>query len=159
MIDPDEIAKMAKEMQDTVAKLGDQDPMKAVGPIMKQAKAMQNQLMGNQEQPSMKNLGQMMKQAQEMQAKMTEMQTQLADAEIVGTSGGGLVEAKMSGKGELKGLKIDPSLVVAEEREVLEDLVVAAINDARTSVDAYMQEEMKKLTGGLSLPEGFKLPF
>ncbi len=107
----------------------------------------------------MKNLGQLMKQAQQMQTKMAEMQEKLGTLEVEGAAGGGLVRATVTGKGELKGLKIEPSLVDPKEVEVLEDLVVAAVNDARGKVDAMAAEEMKKLTGGLSLPPGMKLPF
>ncbi len=107
----------------------------------------------------MKNLGQLMKQAQQMQTKMAEMQEKLGTLEVEGAAGGGLVRATVTGKGELKGLKIEPSLVDPKEVEVLEDLVVAAVNDARGKVDAMAAEEMKKLTGGLSLLPGMKLPF
>ena len=107
----------------------------------------------------MKNLSQMLKQAQEMQSKMAEMQTALADVEVVGQSGGGFVTVTINGKGEFKRVKIDPKLVVADEVEVLEDLIVAAARDAKSKADARMQEEMAKLTGGLQLPPGFKLPF
>lgn len=107
----------------------------------------------------MKNLGQMMKQAQQMQAKMTELQARLAEMEVAGQSGGGMVQAILNGKGELRSLKIDPSLAKADEVEVLEDLVVAAVNDARQRADAMVAEEMSKLTGGLQLPPGMKLPF
>ena len=107
----------------------------------------------------MKNLGQMMKQAQQMQAKMTEMQEGLEAMEISGGSGGGLVSVTLNGKGEVRAIKIDPSLVTADEVEVLEDLVTAAFNDAKTKVEAHMQEEMAKLTGGLKLPPGMNLPF
>ena len=107
----------------------------------------------------MKNLGQLMKQAQQMQTKMAEMQEKLATLEVEGAAGGGLVRATVSGKGELKSLKIEPSLVDPKEVEVLEDLVVAAVNDARGKIDALAADEMKKVTGGLSLPPGMKLPF
>ena len=107
----------------------------------------------------MKNLGQMMKQAQEMQAKMAEMQERLAAAEVVGSSGGGMIEVTMTGKGEMRGLKLDPSLLSPDEVEVLEDLIVAAVNDARAKVEETTAEEMKKLTGGLNLPPGMSLPF
>jgi hypothetical protein len=107
----------------------------------------------------MKNLGQMMKQAQAMQAKMQEMQAELARTEVTGVSGGGMVSATLTGKGEVRRLKIDPKLVDPAEVEVLEDLVVAALNDARAKVDAHVQAEMAKLTGGLQLPPGVKLPF
>ena len=107
----------------------------------------------------MKNLGQMMKQAQQMQAKMAELQARLGEMEVGGQSGGGMVQATLNGKGELKRVKIDPSLAKADEVEVLEDLVVAAVNDARQRADAMVAEEMSKLTGGLQLPPGMKLPF
>jgi|SRR5262245_5753997 DNA-binding YbaB/EbfC family protein len=107
----------------------------------------------------MKNLGQMMKQAQAMQAKMQEIQEELARTEVTGVSGGGMVSATLTGKGEMRRLKIDPKLVDPAEVEVLEDLIVAAINDAKAKVDAHVQTEMAKLTGGLQLPPGVKLPF
>jgi nucleoid-associated protein EbfC len=107
----------------------------------------------------MKNLGQMMKQAQQMQTRMTELQARLGEMEVAGQSGGGMVQATLSGKGELRRIKIDPALAKADEVEVLEDLVVAAVNDARQRVDAMVAEEMSKLTGGLQLPPGMKLPF
>ena len=107
----------------------------------------------------MKNLGQMMKQAQQMQAKMAEMQEGLGALEISGGAGGGMVTVTLNGKGEMQGLKIDPSLVNSDDVEVLEDLVTAAFNDAETKVEAHMQEEMSKLTGGLKLPPGMNLPF
>jgi len=107
----------------------------------------------------MKNLSQMLKQAQEMQSKMAEMQTALADLEVVGQSGGGFVTVTVNGKGEVKRVKIDPKLADPNEIEVLEDLIVAAAKDAKSKADAEMQEQMAKLTGGLQLPAGFKLPF
>ena len=107
----------------------------------------------------MKNLGQMMKQAQEMQSKMSEMQDKLSELEVTGSSGGGLVEITMSGKHQVKSLKIDESLVDKDNIEVLEDLAVAAINDARTKVDNAVNKKMSELTGGLQLPPGLKLPF
>ena len=107
----------------------------------------------------MKNLGQMMKQAQQMQAKMAELQAALDQAEVTGQAGGGMVSVTTSAKGDPKKVKIDPSLVNATEVEVLEDLIVAALRDARQKAEAYVAEEMGKLTGGLQLPPGFKLPF
>ena len=107
----------------------------------------------------MKNLGNLMKQAQQMQAKMGEMQAKLDLMEVTGASGGGMVQVLINGKGELRKLKIDPSLVDPNDVEVLEDLIVAAFNDAKTKVDATMQDEMKMMTGGMNLPAGFKLPF
>ena len=100
-----------------------------------------------------------MKQAQEMQSKMSEMQDKLSELEVTGSSGGGLVEITMSGKHQVKSLKIDESLVDKDNIEVLEDLAVAAINDARTKVDNAVNEKMSELTGGLQLPPGLKLPF
>lgn len=107
----------------------------------------------------MKNLGQMMKQAQQMQAKMAEMQEGLDALEVSGAAGGGLVSVILTGKGDMRAIKIDPSLVIAEEVEVLEDLVTAAFNDAKAKVETHMQEEMAKATGGLNLPPGMNLPF
>ncbi len=105
------------------------------------------------------NLGKMMKQAQELQSKMAEMQERLAEAEVEGSAGAGMVTAVMSGKHELRRIKIDPSLVDPSDVEVLEDLIVAAVNDARTRVEEHVKEEMGKLTGGLNLPPGMNLPF
>lgn len=107
----------------------------------------------------MKNLGQMLKQAQAMQSKMAEMQEKLAAMEMTGASGGGMVKVTLNGKNEVRSVKIDPSLVDPKDTEMLEDLVVAAFNDAKTKVDANMAEEMAKITGGLQLPPGVKLPF
>lgn len=107
----------------------------------------------------MKNLGQMMKQAQQMQAKMQEMQDKLAAIEVTGVSGGGLVSVTLNGKGEMRGVKIDRSLFSADDAEVVEDLIVAAFNDAKVKVEAHMAEEMSKITGGLNLPPGMTLPF
>jgi nucleoid-associated protein EbfC len=107
----------------------------------------------------MKNLGQMMKQAQEMQARMAELQAKLAEVEMSGSAGGGMVQVTLNGKGEMRRVKIDRSLMLPDEAEVLEDLIVAATNDAKTRVEAHLQEEMSKLTGGLQLPPGMKLPF
>ncbi len=105
----------------------------------------------------MKNLGQMMKQAQEMQAKMGEMQARMDQTEVTGVAGGGMVEITLNGKGEMRGLKIDPVLIKADEAEVMEDLIIAAHNDAKARVEAKVQSEMADLTGGLNLPPGFKL--
>ena len=107
----------------------------------------------------MKNIGQIMKQAQQMQTKMAELQEQLAELEVSGSSGGGMVQVTMSGKGELRGVKIDPTLANPDDIEVLEDLIMAAANDAKAKVEARVQEEMQKVTGGLNLPPGMKLPF
>ena len=107
----------------------------------------------------MKNLGNMMKQAQQMQAKMVEMQEALDKVEITGASGGGMVEVTLTGEGEMRKLKIDPTLIDKDEVGVLEDLIAAAHNDAKGKVDAHAAEEMSKVTGGLQLPPGMKLPF
>ncbi|MCR9256966.1 MAG: YbaB/EbfC family nucleoid-associated protein [Alphaproteobacteria bacterium] len=107
----------------------------------------------------MKNFGNMLKQAQQMQSKMEEMQAKLAEAEHTGEAGGGMVSVTLSGKSEVRAVKIDPSLMTPGEQEVLEDLIVAAFNDARAKVEQSMQEQMSDLTGGLPLPPGFKLPF
>ena len=107
----------------------------------------------------MKNLGQMMKQAQEMQAKMAEMQEQLAEIEVTGASGGGMIRVTLNGKGEMRKVEIDPALVTSGEVEVLEDLIVAATNDAKVKVEVQAAQKMSELTGGLNLPPGFKLPF
>lgn len=107
----------------------------------------------------MKNLGQMLKQAQEMQGRMQEMQERLSATEVEGSSGGGMVRVTMNGRSELKKVVIDPSLMAADERTVLEDLLVAAHADAKARVETQMSEEMSKLTGGMPLPPGFKFPF
>jgi DNA-binding YbaB/EbfC family protein len=107
----------------------------------------------------MKNLGQMLKQAQAMQARMAELQSQLEQVEMTGAAGGGMVSVTVNGKGEARQIKIDPSLADPEEIEVLEDLIVAAFNDAKAKVEAHVAQEMSKLTGGLNLPGGMKLPF
>jgi DNA-binding YbaB/EbfC family protein len=107
----------------------------------------------------MKNLGNLMKQAQQMQAKMAEIQEKLAAMELSGAAGGGMVNAVVNGKGEVKRVKIDKSIVDPNDVELLEDLVVAAINDARGKIEAAAAAEMQKITGGLDLPGGLKLPF
>lgn len=107
----------------------------------------------------MKNLGQMLKQAQEMQAKMEEMQIALEAMEVEGSAGGGLVKVVLNGKGELKSIDIDPSIFVASEKEVVEDLIKAAHHDAKTTVEQKTRDEMAQMTGGLDLPPGMKLPF
>ena len=107
----------------------------------------------------MKNIGQLMKQAQAMQEKMAEMQAQLEAVEMTGVAGGGMVQLTLNGKGDLKKIKLDRTLVDPDEIEVLEDLIVAAFNDAKRKVSAHAEQEMQKLTGGLQLPGGMKLPF
>ena len=107
----------------------------------------------------MKNLGNMLKQAQQMQTRMAEMQAKLEATEVEGQAGAGMVKVKLTGKGELRRIAIDPSLMTAEDREVLEDLIVAAHADAKQKVEAMMAEEMQKATAGMNLPAGLKLPF
>ena len=99
----------------------------------------------------------MMKQAAQMQSKMQELQAELGAMEIEGTAGGGLVKVTLNGKTELKAVSIDPSLIKPDEKEIVEDLLVAAHADARRKAEALMQEKMKTLTGGLPLPPGLKI--
>ena len=107
----------------------------------------------------MKNFADMMKQASQMQAKMEEMQAKIGGMEVEGVAGGGLVRVTMNGKGYASRVSIDPSLMVEAEREVAEDLVTAAINDAKSKLEAASAETMKEMTAGLPLPPGMKLPF
>ena len=107
----------------------------------------------------MKNIGQLMKQAQAMQEKMAEMQSQLEAVEMTGAAGGGMVQLTLNGKSDMKRIKLDKTLLDPAEVDVLEDLIVAAFNDARQKVAAHAEQEMHKLTGGLQLPGGLKLPF
>ena len=99
----------------------------------------------------------LMKQAAELKSKMETMQAQLDQVEVEGTSGGGLVSVKLSGKGEMKSVRIDDSLIKPSEKEIVEDLIVAAHADARRKAEALLQEKMKDVTGGLPLPPGMKL--
>ncbi len=105
------------------------------------------------------DMAKMMKTAQDMQSKMVELQEELARTVVLGESGGGLVRARATAKGELTGLEIDPSIFVASEKEVVEDLILAAIKDAQTKAGIRSQQEMARLTEGLGLPPGMKLPF
>lgn len=105
----------------------------------------------------MKNFASMMKQAQELQGRMTEMQAEMEQAQVEGRAGGGMVTLTLNGKGEMVGLKLDPSLLKPEEAEIIEDLIVAAHADAKAKVEVLMKEKMEKLTGGLPLPPGLKL--
>lgn len=107
----------------------------------------------------MKNLSSMLKEAQKIQGRMAEMQQRLAETELDGAAGGGLVTVTLNGKGEMRRIKIDPSLADPKEMEILEDLIVAATNDAKAKIETQLQAEMQKLTGGLPLPPGLKLPF
>lgn len=106
----------------------------------------------------MMNIQGLMKQAQMMQKRMEETQGKLAQQEVEGTSGAGMVKVTMNGKFETKKINIDKSLINAEESEILEDLLVAALNDARAKADKVMEDGMKEVTGGLNLG-GLKLPF
>ena len=99
----------------------------------------------------------MMKQAAQLQSKMKALQDELDHVEVEGTAGAGMVNVRMTAKGDVKGISIDPSLMKAEEREILEDLLVTAHNDARRKAEAAMQEKMQALTGGLGLPPGLGL--
>jgi len=105
------------------------------------------------------DMAKLMKQAQEMQGKLAEAQERVASIEAEGVSGAGMVRAVVSGKGELRRLAIDPALMTPQDREVLEDLVIAAVNDAHARAQEAAQGEMGKLTEGLPLPPGMKLPF
>ena len=105
------------------------------------------------------DMAKLMKQAQEMQSRMGEVQARLDEIEVTGEAGAGLVRATASAKGAVKRLSIDPSLFVPEEREVVEDLIVAAIQDAQARAMEAAQTEMAKVTEGLPLPPGMKLPF
>ena len=107
----------------------------------------------------MKDIMGLMKQAQAMQAKLQEAQADMERTEIEGTAGGGMVTVRLTVKGDLKGLVIDASLLKADEKEIVEDLIVAAHADARRKAEVVAQEKMKAVTGGLPLPPGLKLPF
>jgi len=106
----------------------------------------------------MKNLGNLMKQAQEMQSKMAEMQQKMQEMEVSGSAGGGMVEVVINGKSEMRRLSIDPSIINPDEKEMMEDLIVAAFNDAKAKAEEAMKEEMQKVTGGMKLPPGMNLP-
>lgn len=106
----------------------------------------------------MKGLGQLMKQAQEMQAALEKAQSELASIEVVGESGGGMVKVRMTCKHEVRGVAIEDQLV-GDDKEMLEDLIAAAYNDANRKVELAVQQHMSSLTGGLQLPGGMKLPF
>lgn len=105
----------------------------------------------------MRDLMGMMKQAKELQERMQQMQAELENTEVDGASGGGLVNVRLTAKGECKAVRIDPSLLKPDEAEILEDLLVAALADARAKSERVMQEKMQALTGGLPLPPGLKL--
>ena len=105
------------------------------------------------------NFNDMMKKAQEMQKKMQEMQNSLSNLEVEGTSGGGMVKVIMNCKNEIKKIDVDPSIIKQDDKTMMEDLIVAALNDAKSKAEEKSQDEMKKLTGGLCLPPGMKMPF
>ena len=104
------------------------------------------------------NINNLMKQAQAMQANMQKAQAEIANIEVIGESGGGMVKVTMTGKHEVKRVQIEPA-VISEDREMLEDLIAAATNDAVHKVETRVQEKMSSLTAGLNLPPGMKLPF
>ena len=106
----------------------------------------------------MTNLAQMMKQAQEMQQRLQDMQARMAQTEVEGQSGGGMVKVTMTVRGEMRKIKIDPKVINASDAEMLEDLVVAAVNDARAKSEGVVSSETEKMLGGMALPPGFKLP-
>jgi DNA-binding YbaB/EbfC family protein len=105
------------------------------------------------------NLQKMMKQAQEMQAKVAQMQARMESQVVDGSAGGGMVTVQLSGKSDILKVNIDASLFKPEEKEMVEDLLIAAYRDAREKIDATSAEEMSKLSAGLNLPPGMKLPF
>lgn len=107
----------------------------------------------------MQNFEEIMKAAQNVQEELQKAQASLESIEVEGVSGGGLVKVRANAKGTIKGVEIDDSLITPDEKQVLEDLIAAAFNDARAKADARSQEEMGKMTSGLPLPPGFKLPF
>ena len=106
-----------------------------------------------------KNFSDMILKAQEMQKKMQEMQDSLSNLEVEWTSGGGMVKIIMNCKNEVKKIDIDPSIIKNDEKEIMEDLLMAALNDAKSKAEEKSKEEMAKLTGGLGLPPGMKMPF
>ena len=107
----------------------------------------------------MNNMSQIMKQAKAMQEKMAEMQKKIEETEIEGSSGGGAVKIVMNGKHEVKNLFIDPSIVNSNEKEVLEDLIIAALNDVNKKIAENTNDQLGSISGGMGLPPGFKLPF
>lgn len=104
-------------------------------------------------------LGNLMKQAQEMQAKMEKAQAELENIEVEGAAGAGMVKVTMNARGDFRGIKLDPSIVNADEVEILEDLILAACNDARDKAAVKSSEEMKNVASGLPIPPGMNLPF
>ncbi|WP_041523810.1 YbaB/EbfC family nucleoid-associated protein [Gilvimarinus agarilyticus] len=106
----------------------------------------------------MKGMGDIMQQAQQMQERMQKMQEELANAEVIGQSGAGLVSVTMTGRHDVKNVSIDPSLL-QEDKEMLEDLLAAAVNDAVRRVEANSRDKMSEMTSGMGMPPGFKMPF
>ncbi|WP_027856396.1 YbaB/EbfC family nucleoid-associated protein [Marinobacterium jannaschii] len=106
----------------------------------------------------MKGMGNLMKQAQQMQQQMQKAQEEIANAEVSGESGAGLVKVTMNGRHDVKAISIDDSLM-EEEKEILEDLIAAAVNDAVRKVEQNTQDKMSKITGGMQMPPGFNMPF
>ena len=107
----------------------------------------------------MNNFNNMMKQAQELQNKMSEAQKKVEQLEAEGSSGGGMIKIIIDGKNLVKSVHIDDSLINSEEKEILEDLIVAAFNDAKEKIQKKISDEMSSITGGIKLPPGIKLPF
>ncbi|EJF83635.1 YbaB/EbfC family nucleoid-associated protein [Bartonella rattimassiliensis] len=107
----------------------------------------------------MREMMSMMKKAKEMQEKMQKVQAEIANLQAMGTAGGGLVHITLNGKNIITAIQIDPSLLNPEETEILEDLIVAAYNEARTKIEALIEEKTRSMTAGLPLPSNFKLPF
>jgi nucleoid-associated protein EbfC len=105
----------------------------------------------------MKNLTELMKQAGQMQARMAEMQKKLEGLIVEGQAGGGLVKVRMTGKSAVIGIEIDPTLMKPEEKEIVEDLLIAALGDAKAKAETLMADEMKVVTGGMPIPPGFSL--
>ena len=106
----------------------------------------------------MKNLGDMMKQVQQMQQRMAEAQARLEEQAVTGVAGAGMVSVTLNGKGVMTGIEIDDSMIKPEEKEIIEDLIIAAHADARAKVEKMMADQMKEVTGGLPLPPGFQMP-
>jgi DNA-binding YbaB/EbfC family protein len=107
----------------------------------------------------LKDIMGMMGKVKEIQAKMQDMQAEIENLEVEGVAGGGLVKVRLSGKGRMRGMTIDPSLIVPDDAEMLEDLIVAAHNDAKSRADGLMEQKTRELTAGLPIPPGMKLPF
>ncbi len=107
----------------------------------------------------MKNLGQMMQKAQEAQQRLAEMKSRLAQAEIAGSSGGGMVQIVFNGNGEAKKVALDPKVIDPADPGMLQDLIAVAINDGRSKIDAHIESETQKIMGGMMMPPGMKLPF